>query len=164
MGGGSAQVNPPYQASVADGPTVLLGDAVTVPDGVEVRTRPVPAPGGFLTDPKPAGPERVSPCWMPTARVIEERLSPPATTLIGFDDDFEETVHQVRFRARINASQSGRSARRHRAGRPAGHHVPHRGCCHPAWSVAPVNGDIEYTEGTFIPTRMRTDLNENQPE
>ena len=51
MGGGSAQVNPPYQVSVAEGLTALLGDQVTVVDGVEVRTRPVPARGGFLTDP-----------------------------------------------------------------------------------------------------------------
>ena len=52
MGGGSAQVNPPYQVSVADGLTALLGDAVTVADGVEVRTRPVPARPGFVTDPE----------------------------------------------------------------------------------------------------------------
>ena len=51
MGGGSAQVNPPYQVSVAEGLAALLGDRVTVTDGVEVRTRPVPARGGFLTDP-----------------------------------------------------------------------------------------------------------------
>jgi beta-glucosidase len=43
MGGGSAQVNPPYQVSVAEGLSELLGDKVTVVDGVEVRTRPVPA-------------------------------------------------------------------------------------------------------------------------
>src|SRR5919107_1317345 len=39
MGGGSAQVNPPYQVSVAEGLTARLGDRVTVVDGVEVRTR-----------------------------------------------------------------------------------------------------------------------------
>jgi beta-glucosidase len=46
MGGGSAQVTPPYQVSVADGLQALLGDAVTVTDGVEVRSRPVPARPG----------------------------------------------------------------------------------------------------------------------
>ena len=56
MGGGSAQVNPPYQVSVAEGLTALLGDRVTVIDGVEVRTRPVPARGGFLTDPETGEP------------------------------------------------------------------------------------------------------------
>ena len=43
MGGGSAQVNPPYQISVAEGLAALLGDRLTVVDGVEVRTRPAPA-------------------------------------------------------------------------------------------------------------------------
>ena len=51
MGGGSAQVNPPYEISVATGLTELLGANVTVIDGVEVRTRAVPARDGFLTDP-----------------------------------------------------------------------------------------------------------------
>ena len=39
MGGGSAQVNPPYRISVAEWLTSWLGDAVTVIDGVEVRHR-----------------------------------------------------------------------------------------------------------------------------
>ncbi len=56
MGGGSAQVNPPYQVSVAEGLTARLGDRVTVVDGVEVRTRPVPARGGFLADPATGAP------------------------------------------------------------------------------------------------------------
>ncbi len=34
----------------------LLGDAVTVTDGVEVRTRPVPARAGFVTDPETGEP------------------------------------------------------------------------------------------------------------
>src|SRR3954468_1162232 len=42
MGGGSAQVNAPYQVSVADGLRGQLGeDRVSVTDGAEVRTRPV---------------------------------------------------------------------------------------------------------------------------
>ena len=51
MGGGSAQVNPPHQVSVATGLSSLLGSPLTVVDGVEVRTRPVPARDGFLVDP-----------------------------------------------------------------------------------------------------------------
>src|SRR3954471_17670001 len=52
MGGGSAQVNAPYQVSVATGLTELLGsDRVSVSDGVEVRTRPVPARADFVSDP-----------------------------------------------------------------------------------------------------------------
>ncbi|HEY0532802.1 MAG TPA: glycoside hydrolase family 3 N-terminal domain-containing protein, partial [Actinoplanes sp.] len=49
MGGGSAQVNPPYQVSVAEGLTARLGSRVTVVDGVDVRTRPVPAREGFFS-------------------------------------------------------------------------------------------------------------------
>ncbi|MFP5283847.1 MAG: glycoside hydrolase family 3 N-terminal domain-containing protein, partial [Actinomycetes bacterium] len=49
MGGGSAQVSPPYQISVAEGLTSRLGDRVTVTDGVEVRERQVAARPGFVT-------------------------------------------------------------------------------------------------------------------
>ena len=52
MGGGSAQVNPPYQVSVAEGLTALLGDNVTVVDGVEVRGRPLPADGELRSRPR----------------------------------------------------------------------------------------------------------------
>ena len=104
MGGGSAQVSPPYQVSVADGLTALLGDAVTVTDGVEVRTRPVPARGGFLTDPETGQPGVRFTLFAPDGSVIEERHSPAAPTLVGFDDDFDDTVATVTFRARINAT------------------------------------------------------------
>ena len=49
MGGGSAQVNPPYQISVAEGLGALLGDRLTVTDAGEVRTRPAPATDKVLT-------------------------------------------------------------------------------------------------------------------
>src|SRR3954453_21110594 len=104
MGGGSAQVNPPYQISVAEGLTALLGDKVTVTDGVDVRTRPVPARGGFLTDPETGQPGVRFTLLAEDGWVIEERLSPNATTVIGFDDDFDATVTEVRFQARINAT------------------------------------------------------------
>ena len=102
MGGGSAQVNPPYQASVAAGLTALLGDAVTVVDGVEVRTRPVPARAGFLTDPETGEPGVRFTLYAPDGSTIEERHSDNATTVVGFDDDFDETVAKVGFRARVN--------------------------------------------------------------
>jgi beta-glucosidase len=104
MGGGSAQVNPPYQSSVAEGLRALLGQAVSVTDGVEVRTRPVAARGGFLTDPETGEPGVRFTLFAADGSVIEERLSPNATTMVGFDDDFEETVAKVEFRARINAT------------------------------------------------------------
>src|SRR3954447_19157856 len=92
MGGGSAQVNPPYQISVAEGLTALLGDAVTVVDGVEVRTRPVPARGGFLTDPETGQPGVRFTLLAEDGSVIEERHGAGASTLIGFDDDFDQPV------------------------------------------------------------------------
>jgi beta-glucosidase len=104
MGGGSAQVNPPYQSSVAEGLRALLGDAVSVTDGVEVRTRPVAARGGFLTDPETGEPGVRFTLFAADGSVIEERLSPSATTMIGFDDAFEDSVAKVAFRARINAT------------------------------------------------------------
>jgi beta-glucosidase len=103
MGGGSARVNPPYQVSVADGLTARHGDAVTVVDGVEVRTRPVAAKGGFLTDPVSGAPGVRFTLLDGAGAVIEERLAPTASTLIGFDDDLDRPAATVRFRARINA-------------------------------------------------------------
>jgi beta-glucosidase len=104
MGGGSAQVNPPYQTSVAEGLSARLGDAVTVTDGVEVRTRPVPARGGFLTDPDSGEPGVHVTLLDADGAVIEERHSATATTTVGFDDDFDATVARILFRARVNAT------------------------------------------------------------
>jgi beta-glucosidase len=105
MGGGSAQVNPPYQISVAEGLTARLGAAaVSVTDGVEVRTRPVAARGGILTDPDTDQPGVRFTLLAADGSVIEERHSPNATTLVGFDDDFDQPVARILFRARVNAT------------------------------------------------------------
>jgi beta-glucosidase len=102
MGGGSAQVNAPHQISVAEGLTALLGDGVTVTDGVEVRSRPVPARPGFVTDPGTGEPGVAFTLLAADGSVLEERHSTSATTLVGFDDDFDGFVHSVRLRARLN--------------------------------------------------------------
>ncbi len=101
MGGGSAQVNAPYHVSVAEGLTARLGDAVTVTDGVEVRTRPVPARPGFVTDPRNGEPGVGFTLLAADGSVIEERHAATASTLVGFDDDFDAVVHSVRVRARL---------------------------------------------------------------
>jgi beta-glucosidase len=90
MGGGSAQVNPPYQVSVATG---LGGLArLTVVDGVEVRTRPVPARDGFLTDPV-TGEAGIRVVLHDAAgQELESRFCPQAKTMVGMDDDFPGTV------------------------------------------------------------------------
>ena len=101
MGGGSAQVNPPYQVSVAEGLTALLGDQVTVVDGVEVRTRPVPARGGFLTDPVTGRPGIRVTLFDADGTELEQRYAANATTMVGMDDDFEGTVVAAVLRGRI---------------------------------------------------------------
>lgn len=50
QGGGSAGLRPPHVVSVADGLTSLLGDAVSVVDGVEVRQRHAAPGAGVLRD------------------------------------------------------------------------------------------------------------------
>jgi beta-glucosidase len=104
MGGGSAQVNPPYQVSVAEGLTALLGDAVTITDGVDVRNRPVPARGGILTSTETGQPGVSFTLLAADGSVLEERHSAAASTMIGFDDDFAQPVAKVLVRARINAT------------------------------------------------------------
>jgi beta-glucosidase len=101
MGGGSAQVTPPYQVSVADGLRALLGGAVTVTDGVEVRSRPVPAAAGFVTDPQGGEPGVRLTLVDDRGAVIQDRHSDLASTMVGFDDDFPEAVATVRIRARV---------------------------------------------------------------
>ncbi|MDT5039255.1 MAG: beta-glucosidase [Actinoplanes sp.] len=104
MGGGSAQVNPPYQVSVAQGLSELLGDAVTTVDGVEVRTRPVPARGGFLVDPE-TGETGVRITLLDAGgEILEVRHSANATTMVGLDDDFTGTVATVVLHGRITGS------------------------------------------------------------
>jgi beta-glucosidase len=104
MGGGSAQVTPPYQVSVADGLRALLGDQVTVTDGVEVRTRPVPARGGFLTDPETGEPGVAVTLFDADGDEIERRHAPHAATMVGLDDDLPRTVATARLRGVITGS------------------------------------------------------------
>ena len=104
MGGGSAQVNPPYQTSVAEGLTAVLGDAVTVVDGVEVRARPTPARSGFLTDPETGQPGLAAELYDADGRLLERRLSPVALMMAGFDDDLPGRVARIVLRARLDGA------------------------------------------------------------
>lgn len=106
MGGGSAQVNPPHQVSVATGLTELLGDKVTVVDGVEVRTRPVPARGGFLTNPSTGAPGIEVTLLDANGAELERRHAAGSTTMVGIDDDFEGPVATAILRGAI--AQAGR--------------------------------------------------------
>jgi beta-glucosidase len=104
MGGGSAQVNPPYQASVADGLTALRGDAVTVTDGVEVRNRQVPARSTFVSDPETG--ESGTHAWIyaKDGGLLEDKHIPGALALVGFDDNYPAPVGRVVLRGKIAAT------------------------------------------------------------
>ncbi|MET0424563.1 MAG: glycoside hydrolase family 3 C-terminal domain-containing protein, partial [Actinoplanes sp.] len=101
MGGGSAQVNPPYQVSVAEGLSALLGDRVTVVDGVDVRTRPVPARGGFLTDPQTGEAGIRVVLFDADGNELEQRYCAQAKTMVGMDDDFTGTVDKAVLSGRV---------------------------------------------------------------
>ncbi len=102
MGGGSAQVNPPYQVSVAEGLTALLGDAVDVVDGVEVRHRQVAARPEFVTDPFTGEPGVHVTLLAADGSRLDEHSGAAATVMVGFDDDLGDEVAAVRFAARLD--------------------------------------------------------------
>ena len=96
MGGGSAQVNPPYQVSVADGLTAALGDAVTVTDGVEVRDRPGAARRGFAHRSGDRRARHAGPLLDDDGTLLsDDRTARRDRRLVGFDDDFAEPVARV---------------------------------------------------------------------
>ena len=101
MGGGSAQVNAPYQISVADGLIGLLGDRVNVVDGVEVRNKAAAASPAMVIDPSTELPGVEFTLFDAAGAVLEHRHSATATTVVGFDDDFDGTVASIRLRARL---------------------------------------------------------------
>jgi beta-glucosidase len=102
MGGGSAQVNPPYQSSVADGLRALLGDEVTVIDGVEVRNRPVAARSSFVTDPETGEPGTHVWVFDQAGELLEAKHVPGAHILVGFDDNYPAPAGRIVMRAKIN--------------------------------------------------------------
>jgi beta-glucosidase len=104
MGGGSAQVNPPYQSSVADGLRAVVGDALSVSDGVEVRGRPVPSRPEYVSDPETGEPGVQFAVCAQDGSVLEQRLSASASTLVGFDDGLGARVASIRIRARVHLS------------------------------------------------------------
>ena len=101
MGGGSAQVNPPYQVSVAQGLTGLLGDNLTVTDGVEVRNRPVAASNTLVSDPETGLPGIHALLYSADGSLLEERHQRSAVVMTGFDDNLPEPAVRVVIRARV---------------------------------------------------------------
>lgn len=101
MGGGSAQVNPPYQVSVAQGLQELLGRRLTITDGVEVRTRPVVARPDFVTDPRTGEPGAGVTLFDEAGGTLMRYGTP--MIMVGFDDDLPRPAATAVFRARITA-------------------------------------------------------------
>ncbi|MFJ3958041.1 beta-glucosidase [Arthrobacter sp. NPDC090010] len=103
MGGGSAQVTPPYQVSIAEGLGARLGERLTVVDGVAVRRRPVAADPSFVTDPvsRETG-VRVTQLAA-DGRELSNGHSPVASLSTGFDDPSQESPAAVRFEALLGS-------------------------------------------------------------
>lgn len=107
MGGGSAQVNPPYQVSVADGLRDALGERLTVVDGVEVRERPVAADPRWLRDPETGEPGVRLRHYDAEGALLGDAHSDLASVSVGWDDSFPQPVEKVTIAARV--SQAGRA-------------------------------------------------------
>ncbi|WP_298585701.1 glycoside hydrolase family 3 C-terminal domain-containing protein [uncultured Kocuria sp.] len=90
MGGGSAVVNPPYQSTVAEGLTALLGGRVRVIDGPAVRARPVAAAPAFLTDPATGAPGMQVVLLAADGTELDRRHEDSAEFSIGWDDDLAQ--------------------------------------------------------------------------
>ncbi|MDQ4503465.1 glycoside hydrolase family 3 C-terminal domain-containing protein [Sinomonas sp. ASV322] len=107
MGGGSAQVNPPYQSTVAEGLTERLGERVTVVDGVDVRRRPIAASAAFVTDPA-TGESGMRVTYLAAdGREIASRHENGTAITVGWDDDFAESPTAVVFTA-VLSNDAGR--------------------------------------------------------
>lgn len=101
MGGGSAQVNPPHQVSIAEGLGLVLGDRLTVTDGVEIRDRPSPATAKVLSHPETGAAEVAIDVFAADGTLLDSRVSDVAQAMVGFDDDFAVPASTVTLRARI---------------------------------------------------------------
>ena len=100
MGGGSAQVNPPHQITIAAGLTAALPGTVAV-DGVEVRTRPVKARPGFVVDPSDGRPGMHVRLYAADGDLLADEHMDDTQRLVGFDDDLPEPATRARIAARI---------------------------------------------------------------
>ncbi len=101
MGGGSAQVNPPHEISVAEGLRAALGDAVTVVDGVEVHERPQLAEAAAIEDPDNGVSGMRVRILDASREVMSNEHSEGAAVTIGFDDDLPRPPQSVRLSARL---------------------------------------------------------------
>jgi beta-glucosidase len=102
MGGGSAQVNPPHQVSIAEGLRAAVGDRLTVVDGVEVRERPVAADPQWVRDPETGEPGVRLRHYDADGVLLGDAHSDLASASVGWDDDFPRPVARVTIAARVD--------------------------------------------------------------
>ncbi|KRF23234.1 beta-glucosidase [Phycicoccus sp. Soil803] len=101
MGGGSAQVNPPHQVSIADGLREQLGERLVVVDGVDVRESPLPAALEAIQDPSTGEPGmRVEHVDAEGVVMLEEHVDGAEVTT-GWDDTLPRQTEQLRLSARL---------------------------------------------------------------
>jgi beta-glucosidase len=101
MGGGSAQVNPPYQVSIAQGLADAIGDRLTVVDGVEVRERARVADPSSLRDPD-TGEAGLHVEYLDAEGVVmSSEHSSVCEVATGWDDTLPRPTEQVRLSARL---------------------------------------------------------------
>jgi beta-glucosidase len=104
MGGGSAQVNPPHQVSIAEGLREAIGQRLTVVDGVEVRERPVAADPATLSDPETDEPGVRVRYYDADGQLMAAEHSSVAGVSVGWDDSFPRPVARVTLAARVRES------------------------------------------------------------
>jgi beta-glucosidase len=101
MGGGSAQVNPPYQVSIAEGLTEAIGERLTVVDGVEVRERARAADPASVRDPE-TGEEGLRVEYLDADGVVmSAEHSSVCQVETGWDDTLPRPTERVRLTARL---------------------------------------------------------------
>lgn len=100
MGGGSAQVTPPHQVSVAEGLRAQV-DTLEVVDGVEVRSRAVPADLSVVSDPVSGRPGMRVRAYAADGRMLSDAHVPSSSASFGFDDDLPELPARAVLTARV---------------------------------------------------------------
>ncbi|HEV7173629.1 beta-glucosidase family protein [Pedococcus sp.] len=101
MGGGSAQVNPPYQVSIAEGLTGAIGERLTVVDGVEVREHARAADPASVRDPE-SGEEGLRVEYLDADGVVmSAEHSSVCEVATGWDDTLPRPTQRVRLTGRL---------------------------------------------------------------
>jgi beta-glucosidase len=104
MGGGSAQVTPPYQVSVADGFTEAGLVSLTVTDGVPVRVKATDVALPHMAQPSTSAPGMDVTFLSQDGATLAERRSERPMTYIDIADVFEDYVHRIVMRTRTDVT------------------------------------------------------------